>query len=64
MTDRDQILDLVGEFTWDFSNEFFIETGEGNFVWDNVTHVLRSFQGEYTDWLFAQGIPYGRDKGM
>jgi len=30
---RESFLNLVGEFTWDFGNKFYIETKIGNFVW-------------------------------
>jgi hypothetical protein len=29
------ILDTVASFTWDFGQNFFLETSEGNFVWSD-----------------------------
>ena len=60
-------LDTVGEFTWGFGNEFFIETPEGNFVWSDPDYsgdnTIRFFNGTYQDWCKHQNLPYGRDKG-
>lgn len=33
LTSRSVVLDIVGEFTWDFGQRFFIESPGGNFIW-------------------------------
>ena len=64
---KEELGNLVGEFTWSFNNEFFIETHQGNFVWSapdyQGTGEIRSFTGNYDDWCKQIRIPYGRDKG-
>jgi hypothetical protein len=61
---KEKILDLIGEFTWDFGNSFFIETAEGNFIWrdpdyngDNSIRQTNQSAKEY----FGKG--FGRSKG-
>lgn len=62
------LLSEVGEFTWFFGHEFFIETTKGNWVHsdpdydgDNTLcptdHTLESFCKDVV------GAPFGRDKG-
>lgn len=67
MIDRENIANLVGSFTWNFSNEFFIETQDGNFVWSDPDYMgtgyISEYPGTYEQWIKKQGIPYGRDKG-
>ena len=62
--DIEHIKGLVGEFTWDFGQEFFIETSEGNFVWSdpdyNGDNSLTPYAGTYKQWI---GRGFGRDKG-
>lgn len=63
----DRILTLVGEFTWSFNQEFFIETCEGNFVWKDPSYggdnSIEKYHGSYDDWLTERSLSYGRDKG-
>ena len=58
-------LDLVGSFTWDFGQRFFIETSEGNFVWSDPSYggdnTIKPFAGSYDEWI---GDSFGRDKGQ
>ena len=58
---------LVGEFTWCFGQQFFIETVQGNFTWNDPEYdgdgVIKPFNGSYKDWLKKMDIPFGRGKG-
>lgn len=62
---REEVANLVGEFTWDFGQEFFIETKQGNFVWSdpdyNGSGELRPYSGSYDKWI-KRGM--GRSKGL
>ena len=62
---RNEILNLNGDFTWDFGNQFFIETPRGNFVWSDPDYdgnnILRAVKCSYKEWI-GPGR-YGRDKG-
>jgi hypothetical protein len=64
---KEQLLNSVGEFTWDFGCQFFVETQLGNYVWSdpdyNGDNTLKRFNGNYPQWCKQRGIPYGRDKG-
>lgn len=64
---EEKLAGLVGEFTWLWSDEFFIETKAGNFLWsdpdyggDNSIHMISC---SYTDFIKNIGLDYGRDKG-
>lgn len=62
---KEQIGDLVGDFTWDFGNKFFIETNKGNFVWSDPdyhggTNIITPFNGSIKEFFKDS---YGRDKG-
>lgn len=64
---REQLLDSVGHFSWDFGQKFFVETPHGNFVWSDPDYKgdnsFTKFDGLYKDWIKQIGISYGRDKG-
>ena len=63
---KEQVGDLVGDFTWDFDNKFFIKTRKGNFVWSdpgyNGTNILTPFNGGLKE-FFKDSYCYGRAKG-
>jgi len=63
---KEQLLELEGDFTWDFGCHFFIETNKGNFIWSdpdyNGDNTIVPFDGNYNDWL-PRGM-YGRSKGL
>lgn len=66
---REELLNLHGEFTWDFGRTFFIEV-KGfacNFVWSapgyNGTNEIKPFTGSYQNWLSGTGLDFGRSKG-
>lgn len=67
---REELLNMQGDFTWDFGKYFFIEV-KGcvcNFVWSDPdytgTNKIEPFYGSYDDWIKRVGIPYGRNKGV
>lgn len=64
---KEKLLSLVGDFIWLWGMEFFIETGEGNFVWEDPDYggnnTIRPYSGSLDDYLKGTAIPYGRDKG-
>jgi len=59
------LLDLDGEFTWDFGNRFFIETLIGNFIWSDPSYggdnTIQEFNGTYKQYI---GDSFGRDEGI
>lgn len=65
MLKRSEVENLIGDFTWDFGRQFFIETNKGNFVWSdpdyNGDNKLTPYDGSYKDWI--KSPRYGRDKG-
>lgn len=64
LSKRNKIGDLVGDFTWDFGSHFFIETSDGNFIWNNINNVIIEYSGSYDEWLVESDIPYARCKGQ
>ena len=60
-------LDTVAEFSWNFSNEFFLETPDGNFIWSdpdyNGDNTIKPFNGTLLDYIKISNIPYVRGKG-
>ena len=64
---KEELGNLVGEFTWLFGQEFFIETSKGNFLWSDPEYggsgEIREYNGELGKYLKEVGVPYGRDKG-
>lgn len=62
---KDKLLSLVGDFTWDFGCNFFIETAVGNFVWSDPSYTgnntFRRFNGTHDD--YVKSGYYGRSKG-
>jgi len=61
---KDNFMNMLGKFTWDFGQCFFIETEVGNFVWSdpdyNGDNSIKPFRGTVQDY-FGKG--YGRCKG-
>jgi hypothetical protein len=64
---KEQLLCLVGEFTWMWGMHFFVETPIGNFVWSdpdyNGDNSFKKYDGSYKDYCKQCSLPYGRDKG-
>ena len=67
IAEHNRIGDLVGDFSWNFSMLFFIETSEGNFIWAdpeyNGSNIIIEYNGSFDDWLVEENIPYARSKG-
>ncbi len=65
MLKADDVANLVGNFTWDFGQYFFIETKKGNFIWSdpdyNGDNKLTPYEGSYKDWM--KPPLFGRSKG-
>lgn len=63
---KEQLSSTVGHFSWDFGQNFFIETEFGNFVWSSPdyygTNIIRRFNGSLKDYIKHSKIPYVRDK--
>lgn len=61
---KEKLMNMVGEFTWNFGQQFFIETSEGNFIWNdpdyNGDNTIRKYNGSLQDYF---GKSFGRDKG-
>lgn len=62
---KEQVSKLIGEFTWDFGNQFFIETNHGNFIWSDPEYggenTITKTSKTYREWISPQ--PFGRGKG-
>jgi hypothetical protein len=61
-------LDSACSFTWNYGNEFFLESSEGNYTWSSPdyhggTNEIKKFNGTYKEWCEQNNIPFGRDKG-
>lgn len=61
---KEILADMMGDFTWDFGQKFFIETSVGNFVWSDPDYngdgFIERYNGTIQSWF---GGSYGRDKG-
>lgn len=61
---KEKLMKMIREFTWNFGNQFFIETEEGNFIWSdpsyNGDNTIRKYNGSLEDYF---GNSFGRDKG-
>lgn len=59
-----EVRNLIGEFTWDFGNCFFIETMKGNFLYRSPSYggdgVVRRTSKTLDDYLSGN---HGRCKG-
>lgn len=61
-------LETTGSFTWNYGNEFLIETKDGNYTWSDPsyhggTNEIKRYTGDYKKWCEDNNIPFGRDKG-
>jgi len=64
------IMNLVGEFTWFWSDIFFIETKIGNFIWSDPDYggdnTIKPYDGSCSEFANSPDSgysEYGRDKG-
>lgn len=64
---KEKLLECVGEFTYMWGWDFFIETEIGNFAWRDPEYggdnSIRPYGGTYEDFCKACHVPYGRSKG-
>jgi hypothetical protein len=64
MITKEQLLNEMAEFTWDFGQKFFVETKHGNFVWSdpdyNGDNTMMEYSGTAQDFFSPM---YGRSKG-
>lgn len=55
----------VGDFTWDFGMNFFVETEHGNYIWSDPDYrgdnTLKKYDGTHKDYF---GRLWGRGKGQ
>lgn len=60
-------LDTVADFIWFWSDKFFLETSEGNFIWSDPDYqgnnTIVPFKGTMAEYCKQTKIPFGRDKG-
>lgn len=58
-------LETVAEFTWDFGQEFFLQTEYGNYIWSDPRYkgnnTIRPTELSYEEWI-GKGN-FGRSKG-
>lgn len=65
---KEEFMEEVGDFCWNYANKFFIETRFGNFIWSDPDYLggdntIEQFGGSYEDFVKLEKIPYCRDKG-
>lgn len=64
---KDEMLDLIGQFTYCWGCHFFIETSQGNFIWLDPDYqgdnTLTPTSATYKEFCEYQRIPFGRGKG-
>lgn len=64
---KEEFLDTIAEFSWDFHQTFFVETEYGNFIWSDPSYggdnTLRGFNGTHTMWLNEINLDCSRCKG-
>lgn len=67
MKNKELQLSDTAHFSWGFSDEFFLETAKGNFIWSDPDYqgnnTIRPFPCNHTDWCKAYKIDFSRDKG-
>lgn len=59
---------IVGEFTWLWNHEFFLETDKGNFIYSSSEYpggddTIQKTEYTYKQYLAKSGISFGRGKG-
>jgi len=62
-----QFLLCTGEITWMHTEEYFIETNFGNFIWKNPKHggdnTVRYFGRTFTEYLHDHTLSFGEGMG-
>lgn len=65
--DKERLMKTVGDVTWFWGADFFIETNIGNFHWSdpdyNGDNTIRPFDGTIKDFCKKMNVSHGRDKG-
>jgi hypothetical protein len=66
-TTLEELIAAEGDFSWNYGNEFFIETKFGNYIWSDPdysgNHTIRRFSGSCKEYTKSCNIPFLRDKG-
>lgn len=66
IVDKKQLAETEGEFTYGFSDEFFITTNLGNFIWSDPEYggkgTVRPTKKTLKEWL-GDDLDFGRYKG-
>jgi len=64
---KEELIRTRGEFTWCWSQDFFIETPLGNFHWKDPDYqgdnTIRPFYGTLADFCKMLHVDFGRAKG-
>jgi len=58
-----ELLDIVGDFTLIGFQMFFVETDQGNFVYDRLNNTLSQYGGSYFSYLDNNKILKVKFKG-
>lgn len=57
-------LETIAEFTWLWTNEFFLETSDGNYIWSDPSYggdnTIRPYFDTFQEYLKECHISYGR----
>ena len=60
-------VDTFADFTWLWNHEFFVETNEGNFIWNSPRYggdgTIRPCTMTFEEYLKKLHIDCGRSKG-
>lgn len=67
MVTKIELQNVVGEFTWLWTDIFFVETFYGNFIWSSPGYggdnTFTPIAKEYQKYIAEKNLPYGRSKG-
>ncbi len=65
---KDKLLTTIGDFTWFWGQDFFIETSYGNFHWKDPDYggdnTMTLFDGDLDAFGQYLNLDFGRDKGF
>lgn len=57
----------IGEFTWMWTQDFFVETKAGNYIWKSPEYggdnTIQKHPGTYEEYCNKINVSYGRCKG-
>lgn len=65
---KSQLLQIMGDFTWYWGQDWFIETEIGNFHWKDPDYgsgdnIMTKFDGNIQAFRKFLNVDFGRDKG-